>query len=537
MYFRNEDGSRMNVIFCTSPFQVLVAKEVVGYVKEDFVGVYLKMSDDPHQQIYAERMQGFCSEVLILKGKTAFHDIKDYFDGELITNLYLASLDNPVALSIFNPSKMGLSTFDDGSTSVIPKNMYSVSLDRGIPYTRFTLSEVMSLSKRHYTVFEGCTLFPKDRQVILQLNIKPTNFRKAKNGKTLKVFLGQYLGSLQSREDLEITKKLTTKVLESKSIDYYYPHPRVPINFYNERLKETSLCFEEEIYNLLEEYEFVEVHGFYSTSLLLVKDIEGVSIQGYRTFLTTYESDVLVELGIPYQNLSLTDIPVDIVMPVYNGSKTISQSVESVLNQTHQNFKLLIVDYGSTDNTLEVCKPYLVDERIQYIRESHKGISETLNRGISLSETEYVARQDAGDVWMPWHLDLLLKELEKNPQLDLIGSRVVFKEEDVPEKVNLNSQNHLSGGDLWLALAYRNYFNHSTVIFKRSTYEEAGKYDPKCNGFEDWHLWSRMVTKDNAMLLDVITAYYRLSERYRRGMTFRARLARSRGLRLEDVMN
>ena len=527
----------MNVIFCTSPFQVLVAKEVVGYVKEDFVGVYLKMSDDPHQQIYAERMQGFCSEVLILKGKTAFHDIKDYFDGELITDLYLASLDNPVALSIFNPSKMGLSTFDDGSTSVIPKNMYSVSLDRGIPYTRFTLSEVMSLSKRHYTVFEGCTLFPKDRQVILQLNINPTNFRKAKNGKTLKVFLGQYLGSLQSREDLEITKKLTTKVLESKSIDYYYPHPRVPINFYNERLKETSLCFEEEIYNLLEEYEFVEVHGFYSTSLLLVKDIEGVSIQGYRTFLTTYESDVLVELGIPYQNLSLTDIPVDIVMPVYNGSKTISQSVESVLNQTHQNFKLLIVDDGSTDNTLEVCKPYLVDERIQYIRESHKGISETLNRGVSLSQTKYVARQDAYDVWMPWHLDLLLQELEKNPQLDLIGARVVVKEEDVPEKVNLNSQNHLSGGDLWLALAYRNYFNHSTVIFKRSTYEEAGKYDPKCNGFEDWHLWSRMVTKDNAMLLDVITAYYRLSERYRRGMTFRARLARSRGLRLEDVMN
>ena len=527
----------MNVIFCTSPFQVLVAKEVVGYVKEDFVGVYLKMSDDPRQQIYAERMQGFCSKVLILKGKTAFHDIKDYFDGELITNLYLASLDNPVALSIFNPSKMGLSTFDDGSTSVIPKNMYSVSLDRGIPYTRFTLSEVMSLSKRHYMVFEGCTLFPKESQVLLQPNFKPTNFRRASNGKTVKVFLGQYLGSLQSIEDLEITQKLTSKVLEGRGIEYYYPHPRVPLNLYNERLKETSLCFEEEIYTLLEEYEFVEVHGFYSTSLLLVKDVEGVSIKGYRTFLTTYESDVLANLGIPYQNLSLTDIPVDIVMPVYNGSKTISQSIESVLNQTHQNFRLLIVDDGSTDNTLEVCAPYLSDKRILYQRCEHKGISETINNGIALSTTEYIARQDADDVWLPWHLDVLLYKLEKNPQLDLIGSRVVVKEEDVPEKVNLNSQNHLSGEDLWLALAYRNYFNHSTVIFKRSAYEEAGKYDPKCNGFEDWHLWSRMVTKDNAMLLDVITAYYRLSERYRRGMTFRARLARSRGLRLEDVMN
>ena len=527
----------MNVIFCTSPFQVLVAKEVVGYVKEDFVGVYLKMSNDPRQQIYSERMQEFCSEVLILEGKAAFHDIKDYFDGELITNLYLASLDNPVALSIFNPNVINLYTFDDGSTSVIPKNMYSVCQDRDIPYTRFTLSEVMSLSKKHYTVFEGCILFPKEKQVLLKLNLQPSHFRKARNGKTVKVFLGQYLGSLQSRADLEITQKLTSKVLGGQGIDYYYPHPRVPLNLYNERSKNTSLCFEEEIYNLLKEYEFVEVHGFYSTSLLLVKDIEGVSVQGYRTFLTTYESDVLIELGIPYQNLSLTDTLVDIVMPVYNGSKTISQSIDSVLNQTHQNFRLIIVDDGSTDDTGEVCKPYLLDKRLQYVRCGHRGIPETLNSGIALSTSEYIARQDADDVWLPWHLDVLLYKLEKNPQLDLIGSRVVVGEEEIPEKVNLSSQNHLSGEDLWLGLAYRNWFNHSTVIFKRSAYEEAGRYDSNCDGFEDWHLWSRMVTKENAMLLDVITAYYRLSERYRRGMTFRARLARSRGLRLEDVMN
>ena len=90
---------------------------------------------------------------------------------------------------------------------------------------------------------------------------------------------------------------------------------------------------------------------------------------------------------------------------------------------------------------------------------------------------------------------------------------------------------------MWLDLAYQNVFNHSTVIFKRSAYDEAGGYDAKCDGFEDWHLWSRMVTKDNALVLNVTTTYYRLSERHKRGMAFRARLARSRGLRLEDVLN
>lgn len=514
----------------------MVAREVVQTVTEDFIGIYLKMSKDARQTFYAERMEEFCKEVIVLEGKTVLNDIQEVLKDKSIRNLYLASLDNPVALSIFKPSTMNLYTFDDGSTSIVPHSMYTQENERDIPYTNFTLKDVMSLSNKHYTVFENCVLFPKDKQVFLNLHLEPSHFHRAKNGKKISVFLGQFLGSLLHQEDLEITQKLTAKVLNQQNIDYYYPHPRVPLNPYQDKLKETRFCFEEEIYLLLEEYEFVEVHGFYSTSLLLVKNIEGVSVHGYRTFLTTHESNVFAKLGVPYKNVSQSDTTVDIVMPVYNGAKTISQAIDSVLNQTHQAFRLLIVDDGSIDNTEEVCKPYLVDERVQYIRESHKGISETLNRGVSLSQTDYVARQDADDVWMPWHLDLLLQELEKNPQLDLIGARVVAEEDAMTDKIMRNRTNHLMGEKLWLELAFRNVFNHSTVIFKRSAYDEAGGYDAKCDGFEDWHLWSRMVTKENALVLNIVTTYYRLSERYKRGMTFRARLARSRGLRLEDVL-
>ena len=137
---------------------------------------------------------------------------------------------------------------------------------------------------------------------------------------------------------------------------------------------------------------------------------------------------------------------------------------------------------------------------------------------------------------MPWHLDLLLHDLEENPQIDLIGARVIAEEDEMTDKMERNPKHGLSGEPLWLELAYRNVFNHSTVIFKRSAYDEAGGYDAKCDGFEDWHLWSRIVTKENASVLNIVTTYYRLSERYKRGMTFRARLARSRGLRLEDVL-
>ena len=138
--------------------------------------------------------------------------------------------------------------------------------------------------------------------------------------------------------------------------------------------------------------------------------------------------------------------------------------------------------------------------------------------------------------WMPWHLDFLFNELDLNLNLDIIGSKVVDNESKLPGGIRRNYFNTLSGEQLWLTLAYRNVFNHSTVIFKKKAYEEAGRYDSEFDGFEDWHLWARMVTKNNAVVLNTVMAHYRLSESYKKRMLFRSRLARSRGLRLEDVI-
>ena len=70
-------------------------------------------------------MAEFCKEVLVLEGKTVFNDIQEALKDRAISNLYLASLDNPVALSVFNSSTMNLYTFDDGSTSIVPLNLYT----------------------------------------------------------------------------------------------------------------------------------------------------------------------------------------------------------------------------------------------------------------------------------------------------------------------------------------------------------------------------------------------------------------------------
>lgn len=102
--------------------------------------------------------------------------------------------------------------------------------------------------------------------------------------------------------------------------------------------------------------------------------------------------------------------------------------------------------------------------------------------------------------------------------------------------LKINRQNHLYGETLWFQLAYRNLFHPSTVIFRKSVYEEAGGYQLGYDGYEDWHLWARMITKENAVVLNVITAYEQTNESYHRQMTFRARLAKTRGLSLEEVL-
>ena len=526
----------MNVIFCTSPFQVLVAREIARYTNFELYGMYLVMSDDPRQMLYAEKMKEFCKEVCVLPKENLLETLKPFLSEKTISSLYLASLDNPIALSFFNPTRMQLFTFDDGSTSIIVPNMYTQNQNRIASPSGLRLGEIMALSQKHFTVFEKTELFEEERQVRLKLDTKPFDFKRAKNGKLIRVFLGQALGSIFVREDTEATRRLTQNALRDCRADIYYPHPRISVEVEGVQVASPTKCFEEEIYNLLEEYEFVEVYGFYSTSFIFVKEIEGVKVQSYRTFLSSFESDVLQNYGVQYKNLSLSTTCVDIVMPVYNGAKTIDASIQSVLNQTHQEFRLWIVDDGSTDETQAVCQKYVTDSRIHYEKIVHQGISRTLITGMKHVQGEFVAKIEADDVWMPWHLETVLHPLEANPFLDIVGSRVSLEEPEKKSMLKRNRQNHLFGETLWFELAYRNVFNPSTVIFRKSAYDEAGGYQEGYDGFEDWHLWARMVTKENAVLLNLTTAYYRFSEIYQKEMTFRARLAKTRGISLEEAL-
>ena len=106
---------------------------------------------------------------------------------------------------------------------------------------------------------------------------------------------------------------------------------------------------------------------------------------------------------------------VSIIMPSYNTAKYISESIDSVIKQTHTNWELIIVDDCSTDNTDEIIKPYLEDGRIKYLKnEKNSGAAVSRNYALREAKGKWIAFLDSDDTWEPKKLELQLEFMKSN---------------------------------------------------------------------------------------------------------------------------
>jgi glycosyltransferase involved in cell wall biosynthesis len=109
-------------------------------------------------------------------------------------------------------------------------------------------------------------------------------------------------------------------------------------------------------------------------------------------------------------------------MPVYNGSKHLSDAVDSILTQTYTNFEFLIIDDASTDNSFEILKSYK-DDRIRLIKnEKNIGLSASLNKGLNLALGKYIARMDQDDISLPNRLEKQIEYFKEHNDICVLGS-------------------------------------------------------------------------------------------------------------------
>jgi len=177
------------------------------------------------------------------------------------------------------------------------------------------------------------------------------------------------------------------------------------------------------------------------------------------------------------------------MMPVYNGAKFVGNAIKSILNQSYKDFEFVIVDDGSTDNTVDVINQFK-DKRIKLIRNQHLGLQKTLNIGLKESNGLYIARMDADDESLPERLKLQKEFLDNNPLISCVGTRIiaVFDDKNV-SKISWRPKTPVATKFISL---FETPIFHPTAMCRSEIIKRYG-YNESLPRSEDYDIWSRML--------------------------------------------
>ncbi|HRJ54150.1 MAG TPA: glycosyltransferase family A protein [Candidatus Thiothrix moscowensis] len=198
---------------------------------------------------------------------------------------------------------------------------------------------------------------------------------------------------------------------------------------------------------------------------------------------------------------------ISVILPVYNGEVWLKDAIQCVLDQTFQDFELIIINDGSTDKSWDtICS--FTDIRIKAYHQNNIGLAATLNRGINLSQGSFIARQDQDDWMHPERLAKQISFLNKHSDYAGVGTWAEIRQDNNPTK---RYHHHpTENKTLQLILLFDNPFVHSSMLLRRAPLIQLGGYciDPARQPPEDYELWSRLAKQYNIANLDsVLTAY------------------------------
>jgi len=195
---------------------------------------------------------------------------------------------------------------------------------------------------------------------------------------------------------------------------------------------------------------------------------------------------------------------VSVIIPTYNRAGFLRTAIISVLNQSFQDFEIIVVDDASTDNTPEVVT-HFGDERIKYIRNNtSKGAAGSRNVAIMSSTCTYIAFLDDDDEWLPKKLQMQISILEKS-SIDIVGIHTgIIQIEKVGRKIF--SQEIVENGEDPFE---SNYITTSSVLLRRSCFERVGLFDENMPTGSDYDMWIRILTKFRFEYIDEpLVKYY-----------------------------
>jgi len=205
----------------------------------------------------------------------------------------------------------------------------------------------------------------------------------------------------------------------------------------------------------------------------------------------------LHQVKLAQNRLGITSEPpkilhsVDVLMTVFNGESHITDTLDSVISQTYPNWRLIVVDDGSTDSTPNILSDYaLKDSRVLILKGEHRGIAAAANIGLLHVRAPLLARMDADDIASPERLQIQREFMLKNPAVVAVGSYAGL----------IDSKNRRLGvrkvptnpKEIKDTLRIRNCMCHPSTMIRTDAIRSIGGYRPKFHNSLDYDLWLRL---------------------------------------------
>lgn len=203
-------------------------------------------------------------------------------------------------------------------------------------------------------------------------------------------------------------------------------------------------------------------------------------------------------------------VAVTVLMLTYNADKYVAEAIESVLKQSFEDWELIIVDDGSTDNTVDIIRSY-TDSRIRLICNEHDFLG-SLNLGLQEATGKYIARMDADNIMHPDRLKIQYNIMEEKSEITVCGSWIIVFGENRQSFLPSLFKGKLD--NVFIILLKHNPLFHSTVMLRKDFLNANNLRYEHYKHAEDYKLWFEIAKRGGVFFIeDQPLLYYRLNDR------------------------
>jgi len=189
---------------------------------------------------------------------------------------------------------------------------------------------------------------------------------------------------------------------------------------------------------------------------------------------------------------------VTVIIPTYNRGWILKEAIDSVLSQDFEDFELIVVDDGSTDNTRDILDGYARD--IIVLRQDNRGVSAARNAGIASASGQLIAFLDSDDLWLPGKLSRQVDFFNSNPEALICQTEELWVRNGI--LVNPKNRHKKFSGMIFEHSLPLCIVSPSAVMLKRGLFDKIGVFDENLTACEDYDLWLRISCRYPVYLID-----------------------------------